>query len=257
MNVQEFEGPEFEAAVEKFLAGEPITIKNVRFEIRGRLVAVSIALNSALQTSEIFEADDRLDKAEDVWLPFLEHAPDVQEYVGNRKVFLILVESLDNPSPVCRRTEDHFEWAAGFPDRRPGASGFDSMDFRPGGSMRWRGGIEAVGFVTVMLLAFGASTGAAWGVASWLAPEISVAAAIFSGLLFIHAVVGESFTEKLIVLGVLMIGASFAFPRISFLEGAASYPNILLSAGIGLAMGTVLASLASALVGGESATQED
>ena len=122
--------------------------------------------------------------------------------------------------------------------------------------MRWSKGLEGVGSITVLVLASVASAGAAWGVASWLAPEVSIAAAIFAGLLFVHAVLGDSFAEKLAVLGVLMVVAWFAFPRVPFLVDAASYPNILLSAGIGLAMGTLLATLASAVRNSDSATPE-
>ena len=248
MEIQQHEGPEFEAAVARFLAEKPVGWDDVRMELHGHGVDVMVSLEFELQASSVSEADARLDQAEAAWLEFLDREPRVREIMESRSVYFILVESAENAAPICRRCEDHFEWAPGFPENRPATSSASKVEDPVPPPLTGRETVEGPGDIGLLLLAAAVSVGGAWSLATLFAPEVSLSAAIFSGFLFVHATVRKSIVEKMIVLVVTMGLAWLAFPHVPFLAEAAVHPRIPLAAGIGLGVGTVLGSIARALL---------
>lgn len=248
MEIQQQQGPDFEAAVDRFLAEEPVEWDDVRIELRGYRVNVMVSLEFELQTLSVREADARLDRAEDAWVAFFDRAPRVREVMEGRRVYFILVESVENTSPICRRCEDHFEWAPGFPEDRPATSSAGFVDVPGLAPLTWRQTAQGFGVIGLVLLAAALSAGGAWGLAKLFAPEVSLSAAIFSGCLFAHAALRRSIVERMIVLAVMMGLAWLVFPHVPFLVEASSHPRIPLAAGIGLGVGTVLGSMARALL---------
>ncbi len=257
MEIQQQQGPDFETAVDRFLAEEPVEWDDVRIELRGYRVNVMVSLEFELQTLSVREADARLDRAEDAWVAFLDRAPRVREVMEGRRVYFILVESVENTSPICRRCEDHFEWAPGFPEDRPATSSAGFVDIPGPPPLTWRQTVEGLGVIGLLLLAAALSAAGGWGLAQLFAPEVSLSAAIFSGFLFVHAIIGESILERLVVLAMVMGLAWLVFPHVPFLAEASSHPRILLAAGIGLGVGTALGSIARALLGAAPSPASD
>jgi hypothetical protein len=257
MEIQQDEGPDFEAAVDRFLAEEPVGWGDVRMELRGYKVNVMVSLESELQTLSVREADARLDHAEDAWVAFLDHAPRVREFMQGRRVYFVLVESIENASPICRRCEDLFEWAPGFLEDRPATSSAGFVDVPGLAPLTWRETAEGFGVIGLVLLAAALSAGGAWGLAKLFTPEVSLSAAIFSGFLFAHATLRKSIVERMIVLAAMMGLAWLAFPDIPFLAEASGHPRIPLAAGIGLGVGTVLGSITRALLGAAPSPASD
>ena len=67
----------------------------------------------------------------------------------------------------------------------------------------------------------------------------------------------RSIVERMIVLAVMIGLAWLVFPNVPFLVEASSYPRVPLAAGIGLGVGTVLGSIARALLGAAPSPASD
>lgn len=185
--------------VDGFLKGAPFDFSDVRFQIVGDKLNMSIEANDELQ--KVFEgtADERLEDAETALNDLISSSPAIRKALAPLNRRYVLTERFSGRE-ICDKNEydGPVEWMPGYPvDTNVGADEEENSLEPVENLMSTRDALIAIGTLALMIVAATCVGGATYLGSRALMPELAPLIAVFAVVFFFYSFLGESVVKTI------------------------------------------------------------